>query len=119
MLQDKETFNDGLAKFLDVSPTPFHAVSEMSNLLRDAGFSELSESDDWSLVVGGKHFVTRNESSLIAFIVGAEPLTTSGIKMVGAHTDSPCLMVKPQPEINKQGFIQLGVEVYGLSLIHI
>jgi aspartyl aminopeptidase len=118
MLQDKETFNDGLAKFLDASPTPFHAVSEMSNLLRDAGFSELSESDDWSLVVGGKHFVTRNESSLIAFIVGAEPLTTSGIKMVGAHTDSPCLMVKPQPEINKQGFIQLGVEVYGGALLH-
>ena len=118
MLQDKETFNDGLAKFLDASPTPFHAVSEMSYLLRDAGFSELSESDDWSLVVGGKHFVTRNESSLIAFIVGAEPLNRSGIKMVGAHTDSPCLMVKPQPEINKQGFIQLGVEVYGGALLH-
>ena len=65
MLQDKETFNDGLAKFLDKSPTPFHAVSEMSNLLRDAGFSELGESDDWSLVVGGKYFVTRNESSLL------------------------------------------------------
>lgn len=118
MLQDKETFNNGLTKFLDSSPTPFHAVSEMSHLLRESGFSELSESDNWALTAGGKHFVTRNGSSIIAFIVGSECLNKSGIKIVGAHTDSPCLMVKPQPEINKQGFIQLGVEVYGGALLH-
>ena len=118
MLQDKETFNKGLTKFLDSSPTPFHAVSEMSHLLRESGFSELSESDNWALTAGGKHFVTRNGSSIIAFIVGSECLNKSGIKIVGAHTDSPCLMVKPQPEINKQGFIQLGVEVYGGALLH-
>ena len=118
MLQDKETFNNGLTKFLDSSPTPFHAVSEMSHLLRESGFSELSESDNWALTAGGKHFVTRNGSSIIAFMVGSECLNKSGIKIVGAHTDSPCLMVKPQPEINKQGFIQLGVEVYGGALLH-
>jgi aspartyl aminopeptidase len=118
MLKDKEIFNDDLARFLDASPTPFHAVNEMSRLLHESGFSELSESDDWALAKGGKYFITRNGSSLIAFIVGSVPLKRSGIKMAGAHTDSPCLMVKPQPEITRQGFIQLGVEVYGGALLH-
>ena len=118
MLADKTTFNTELADFLDASPTPFHAVSSMVTMLESAGFTSLQESDHWDLSVGGKHYVVRNGSSIIAFIVGSEPMVESGINMVGAHTDSPCLMVKPQPEINTQGYFQLGIEVYGGALLN-
>ena len=118
MFQDKEKFNVALTQFLDSSPTPFHAVSSMASMLRKDGFTELREDDEWALLAGNKHFVTRNGSSMIAFIVGQAPLLDTGIKMVGAHTDSPCLMVKPQPEISKQGYLQLGVEVYGGALLN-
>ena len=118
MFQDKEKFNLALTQFLDASPTPFHAVSSMASMLKNEGFTELSEDDEWALEVGSRHFVTRNGSSMIAFIVGKASLLDTGIKMVGAHTDSPCLMVKPQPEITKQGYLQLGVEVYGGALLN-
>ena len=118
MFQDKEKFNLALTQFLDTSPTPFHAVSSMASMLKNEGFTELSEDDEWALEVGSRHFVTRNGSSMIAFIIGQASLLDTGIKMVGAHTDSPCLMVKPQPEITKQGYLQLGVEVYGGALLN-
>ena len=87
-------------------------------MLKNEGFTELSEDDEWALEVGSRHFVTRNGSSMIAFMVGKASLLDTGIKMVGAHTDSPCLMVKPQPEITQQGYLQLGVEVYGGALLN-
>jgi len=90
----------------------------MASMLKNEGFTELSEDDEWALEVGSRHFVTRNGSSMIAFIIGQASLLDTGIKMVGAHTDSPCLMVKPQPEITKQGYLQLGVEVYGGALLN-
>jgi aspartyl aminopeptidase len=118
MTDQTQQYNVGLSAFLDASPTPFHAVASMSRLLEDAGFTELDESESWDLKAGNRHFVTRNGSSLIAFVLGSEPLATSGIRMTGAHTDSPCLMVKPQPEINRAGYFQLGVEVYGGALLN-
>jgi aspartyl aminopeptidase len=115
---NKALFNGELGEFLDQSPTPFHAVSTMSEMLAEAGFTALSEAEDWSLQQGGKYFVTRNGSSLIAFIVGTDGLTETGIRMAGAHTDSPCLMVKPQPELLNNQYYQLGVEVYGGALLN-
>ena len=116
---DKTTiFNAALCDFLDASPTPFHVVSAMSARLAKSGFTELNESDNWTLKTGDKHFLSRNGSSIIAFTVGSTPLTTAGLRMTGAHTDSPCLMVKPQPEIAVKGYLQLGVEVYGGALLN-
>ena len=118
MTTETSQYNQALTAFLDASPTPFHAVSSISKILAKAGFTELNESDDWTLTPGDKHFVTRNGSSIIAFTLGAEPLADIGLRMVGAHTDSPCLMVKPQPEVTKNGYFQLGVEVYGGALLN-
>lgn len=115
---NRDIFNHQLGDFLDQSPTPFHAVSSMSEMLLDAGFSPLAEAEDWSLQQGGKYFVTRNGSSLIAFVVGTDSLAEGGIRMAGAHTDSPCLMVKPQPELLNNQYYQLGVEVYGGALLN-
>jgi aspartyl aminopeptidase len=113
-----ESFNKQLAEFIDGSPTPFHAVANIAGLFREAGFQALSEAENWSLKQGEKYFVTRNGSSIIAFVAGSEDLAESGIRMAGAHTDSPCLMVKPQPEMLNNKYFQLGVEVYGGALLN-
>jgi len=118
MTVDGNQFNSDLMVFLDASPTPFHAVRCMSEMLAKSGFTELNESDSWTLKSGDKHFLSRNGSSIIAFTVGSAPLVTAGLRMTGAHTDSPCLMVKPQPEIAVMGYLQLGVEVYGGALLN-
>ena len=118
MNPEKTAFNLGLRDFLDSAPTPFHAVLELSKSLLAAGFTRLDESDDWSLEAPGKYFVTRNDSSIIAFVKGSQDPLEGGVRMVGAHTDSPCLMVKPQPDIYSNGYLQLGVEVYGGALLN-
>ncbi len=113
-----EQFNQDLLDFLAASPTPFHAVATMSQRLEKSGFSCLDEANEWQLQVGGRYYVTRNDSSIIAFVYGRENIAESGIRMVGAHTDSPCLRVKPHPELVRQGYFQLGVEVYGGALLN-
>ncbi|MEP0202092.1 MAG: M18 family aminopeptidase [Halioglobus sp.] len=113
----QQRFNEDLCEFLRRSPTPFHAVATMSAELKSNGF-ELLQNMDQPLEPGGKYLVERNGSSLVAFIVGTDLGASEGVRMVGAHTDSPCLMVKPQPERSKQGYFQLGVQVYGGALLN-
>lgn len=115
---DKTQFNEGLLTFLQASPTPFHAVKTMTEQLLSQGYQRLYEKDEWQLNVGQGYFVTRNDSSIIAFKYGQGDPLTNGLRMIGAHTDSPCLKVKPQPDIEKQGFYQLGVEMYGGMLLN-
>jgi aspartyl aminopeptidase len=112
-----DEFNQGLLQFLQSSPTAFHATEQIRLTLLASGFIELDEADDWQLEVGNRYLVTRNGSSVIAFIYGRNSLIKNGISMVGAHTDSPCLKVKPRPELNRKGYYQLGVEVYGGALL--
>ena len=112
---NKESFNQELVEFLSASPTPYHAVANMATKLEQEGFQPLSESAAWTLKKGGKYFVTRNGSSIIAFVMGGPG---SGSRMVGTHTDSPCLKVKPTPELKNHGYFQLGVEVYGGVLLN-
>ncbi len=114
---EQNEFNESLLTFLQQSPTPFHCVHSMQSQLVDAGFSELKERDEWTLEIGGKYFLSRNDSSIIAFILG-DDLTEHGVAMVGAHTDSPCLKVKPNADIRRHGFHQLGLEVYGGVLLN-
>jgi len=111
-------FNQNLLSFLDKSPTPFHAVAAMSECLERNDFQKLDELETWGKLSAGKYYITRNESSLIAFTLGEEELAETGFKMVGAHTDSPCLKIKPQPERIKHNLVQLGVEVYGGALLN-
>ena len=112
-----ESFNSGLTAFLDASPSPFHAVASMRQALQSQGFKDLDPTAAWSVGNSNKTFVTRNGSSLIAFRVGNTPLADTGIRIIGAHTDSPCLRIKPMPDIRRSGMHQLGVEVYGGVLL--
>ncbi|MDQ6988248.1 MAG: M18 family aminopeptidase [Mariprofundaceae bacterium] len=113
-------FTSGLLSFIQCSPTPFHAVQTMVEILENSGFKRLQEKDQWNIQgqqSGESYFVTRNDSSIIAFELN-QPLLEHGIHMVGAHTDSPCLKVKPNPDITNNGYLQLGVEVYGGALLN-
>ncbi|MGV8834564.1 M18 family aminopeptidase [Cellvibrio sp.] len=110
-------FNTSLLEFLHSSPTPFHATKNIAGKLLEAGFIPLYEGDIWQLEPGKRYLVTRNDSSIIAFVYGKLSLLDSGIRMLGAHTDSPCLKVKPRAELNRRGYFQLGVEVYGGALL--
>ncbi|MDX1319924.1 MAG: hypothetical protein R3207_07085, partial [Oceanospirillum sp.] len=111
-------FNQQLLAFLDRSPTPFHATRSMVEACEAAGFELLQERDSWSLKPGGRYVVTRNQSSVIAFTLPEKgDATEIGFRMSGAHTDSPCLKVKTNPDQKGQGYLRLGVEVYGGALL--
>ena len=113
----RDVLNQGLIDFLKASPTPFHATASLAQRLEAAGFQHLDERQSWAVEAGGRYYVTRNDSSIIAIQLGRRPVLEAGLRLVGAHTDSPCLRVKPNPELHKQGFWQLGVEVYGGALL--
>ena len=115
---DINEFNAGLLDFLGRATSPFHAVREMVGQLEVAGFTALKDDEEWALEPGQAYYLTRNDSSVIAFRIGSEQGPEQGVRMVGAHTDSPCLMVKPKPEKTSKGYQQLGVEVYGGALLN-
>lgn len=118
LAQTPSSFNQELLQFLSASPSPFHAVTTLAALLSQNGFTRLLEGDKWQLKEGGRYFVTRNNSSIIGFVKGSKSPLENGLRLVGAHTDSPCLMVKPVPEIDMGGYFSLGVEVYGGALLN-
>ncbi|OCL05422.1 peptidase M18, aminopeptidase I [Glonium stellatum] len=106
--------------FVNASPTPFHAVKSAKLRLESAGFKQIKERDSWSssLHPAGKYYLTRNGSSIVAFAIGQKWKPGNPISMIGAHTDSPCLRIKPVSKRQSDGFIQVGVETYGGGLWH-
>ena len=101
-----------LLTFLENSPTSFHAVENMAARLRGEGFEELKEADCWSIEAGGRYFVTRNMSSLIAFRVPGKDFT--GFQIISSHSDSPTFKIKENPEMKVEGrYVKLNVEKYG------
>ncbi|MBF0277681.1 MAG: M18 family aminopeptidase [SAR324 cluster bacterium] len=111
------SLSENLMGFIDDSPTPFHAVQNMSTVLKLAGFEELKEKEQWEIKPGNRYFVTREDASIAAWITGSHSPARHGFRIVGAHTDSPNLKIKPNPDIQKEDYQQLGVEVYGGVLL--
>ncbi|MBL1267991.1 MAG: M18 family aminopeptidase [Halomonas sp.] len=114
-----ETFNADrltrLCDFLRQSPTPWHAAGNMAARLEQAGFQRLEEKASWQLTPGKRYYVTRNDSAIIAFQLPESELTA--LRMIGAHTDSPGLHLKPNATQSSAGWLQLGVQVYGGVLL--
>ena len=106
----------GLRSFLDASPSPFHAVATASGLLDAAGFTPLDETEAWP-TSAGRHYVVRG-GSLVAWALAGPEQLDGGFRLVGAHTDSPNLRIKPRPDTGRAGYRQLAVEVYGGVLLN-
>ncbi|KAK8022012.1 Aspartyl aminopeptidase [Apiospora rasikravindrae] len=106
--------------FVNASPTPYHAVQSSIARLEKAGFANVKERDNWSstLKPGGKYYMTRNGSTIVAFAIGNQWKPGNPIAMVGAHTDSPTLRLKPVSRKAGAGFMQIGVETYGGGIWH-
>jgi aspartyl aminopeptidase len=109
-------FNEKLIQFIDASLTPFHAVVQMAQALEAVGYIKLDECDKWELQEGLGYYVTRNDSSIVAFTYPAS--LDKGYTIVGAHTDSPHLRLKPNPVTKSAGTIRFGVEPYGGVLLN-
>jgi aspartyl aminopeptidase len=110
-------YNSDLFSFLYSSPTPFHAIANIAKHLSGQGFAVLHENERWQLAKGCAYYVIREHGAIIAFILGSDESSEQGFRMLAAHTDSPCLQIKPHAEIKTSSYLQLGVEVYGGSLL--
>src|SRR5450432_3029673 len=115
--QDRTPEVADLLAFLDAAVTPYHAVAEASRRLSAAGFRSFREQEPWQVEPGARGFVVRGGGSIIAFEVGAEVPAAAGFVLLGAHTDSPNLRIKPVPDLSSAGYRQLSVEVYGGVLL--
>ena len=112
-------FAQELIDFIYDSPTAFHAVESVEEILKHKGFIEVKEEEKWNLEKGGKYYTTKNNSALIAFVVGKGEVEDYGFKIIGAHTDSPSFMVKPNPIMSSEGgYIKLNTEVYGGPILN-
>ena len=107
-----------LIAFIDASPTPYHAVAESARRLQAAGYRLMGEDEVWDLSPGDRRFAIRGGGSLIAFEVGSESPASGGFRIIGAHTDSPNLRLKPLADVSAHGYRQLAVETYGGLLLH-
>ena len=92
-MENSQIVVDSLINFLEASPVSYFAIKNIINELNDNGFKLLNEGDKWDIEKGGKYYVTRNQTSLISFVLGDNPWDT-GFKIIGAHTDSPMLKIK-------------------------
>lgn len=112
-------FAKELIEFIYHSPTAFHAVDCVREILNNSGFRELKEEDRWELEKGGKYYVIRNHSALTAFVVGKGEVHEEGFKIIGAHTDSPTFRIKPAAEMTSENYyIKLNTEVYGAPILN-
>lgn len=113
-MNKEREFANNLLSFIDNSPSSFHAVEETKKVLTKNGFKELNLKDRWDLEKEGKYYVEKNNSAVIAFVVGKGNIEEDGFKLVGAHTDAPTFRIKPNPEISVDNkYLKLNTEVYG------
>ncbi|HNH96608.1 MAG TPA: hypothetical protein PLY51_13635, partial [Microthrixaceae bacterium] len=118
MTQDPTTVAEDLSDligFVDASPTPYHAVATAAALLDHAGFTSLDPLEDWGPEAAGPAYVVR-DGALVAWCPGRRSDPAAPLRMIGAHTDSPGLRVRPRPDRSTAGWRQLGVELYGGAL---
>lgn len=103
-----------LLDFINVSPTAYHAAETVKGYLAKEGFKEIKENEKWHLNKGGKYYVAKNNSAVIAFEVGSGDIVEDGFRIIGAHTDAPSFKIKPAAEMKADNrYVKLNTEVYG------
>ncbi|KAL6703408.1 vacuolar aminopeptidase 1 [Coniothyrium glycines] len=112
-----ERYTKPFTDYMTANPTVFHAVDAVAKDLEKDGYKKLSERDSWELEAGGKYYVDRNGTSLIAFAVGGRYKSGNGAAIVAGHIDALTAKLKPIPKLrNKAGYVQLGVAPYAGAL---
>ena len=111
--QTAQTAARELIEYIDASPSPWHAVANAEARLLAHGYIRLDETERWQLATGGRYYVVRGGAAMIAFTLGSQPIDEAGFRIVGAHTDSPGLRLKPKAAMSGDGIARLAVEVYG------
>ena len=118
MIEEKYKLADDLIDFIDASPSQYHVVRNIKAALLRRGFKELHAVDAWDLRKASKYFISKNDSAIIAFVTGTGKIEEKGFRLIAAHTDSPTIKVKPNPEINiKDKYLKLNTEVYGGAIL--
>jgi len=108
-----------LVEFIDASPSPYHVIENMKTILDENGFTNLCPAEAWKVEKGGKYYVTKNNTSLFAFVPGSGEMAEEGFKIVSAHSDSPTFKIKPNPEMTVAGkYLKLNTEVYGGPILY-
>ena len=105
-----------LAEFISASPSPFHAAAEVSRRLSEAGFARVNEADAWPSTQGS--YYLQRGGALVAWSTAGAHRPSAGFRLIGAHTDSPNLRVRPRPDHQSAGMAQLGIEIYGGALLN-
>ena len=108
-----KSFAREVIEFIDESPSTYHVVKNCSDILDENGFERIMPREKWEIKKGGKYFFKKSSSTIIAFTVGENFDVKKGFKIFGAHTDSPCFRIKPNPEIVTENVVRLNTEVYG------
>ena len=108
-----KSFEREVIEFIDESPSTYHVVKNCSDILDENGFERIMPREKWEIKKGGKYFFKKSSSTIIAFTVGENFDVKKGFKIFGAHTDSPCFRIKPNPEIVTENIVRLNTEVYG------
>ena len=113
----KREFAENLLDYIYESPTAFNAVNTSKDLLIKNGFSEVKLNEKWKLKVGGKYFITKNSSSLTAFVINSDNME-EGFRIIGSHSDSPSFRIKPSAEISVEDtYLKLNTEGYGGAIL--
>ena len=113
----KETTLD-MIRFIEAAPTAAHAAMEAARRLEAGGFRRIEETARWKIKPGDRFYVIRDQSSIVALKMGSAPPAEAGFRIAAAHTDFPGFRVKPNGVYSKNGYIQLGIEVYGGPVLH-
>lgn len=109
---------ENLLKLLKEGTSAVMVVKEAERQLKEAGFEELRFSNTWGLTEGGKYYMKHHDTTLMAFTVGQQVEFKEGFKIAAAHTDFPCLRIKPNPDVAAHGYAQVNVEVYGGAILN-
>lgn len=112
-------FAKDLIDFIHASPSAFHAAKNVEEALVDEGFKRINPEDKWDFKKEGKYYTSKNNSAIIAFVIGKGEIEEEGFKLIGAHTDAPTFRIKADPEMTVEGkYLKLNTEVYGGPILN-
>lgn len=115
----EKQFAQNLIDFIYESPTAFQAVETSKNILKENDFKELKLNEKWKIGAGGKYYVTKNSSAIIAFTVNSSNIEKEGFRIIGSHSDSPMFRIKPNAEMSVENtYLKLNTECYGGPILN-